>query len=418
MRVLFTTSNWAGHWYCMVPLGWALQAAGHEVRVTCAPAQATAVGRAGLTPVPVTADADMMVVGRMTHFVAAVLGTRTLPGLPRHPLTGAALTDLAEFDFAADPGFWDRHADGLRRGFDAVAGFAAQWRPDLVCHDVMAPEGAVVAARLGVPSVFVAPGLFGTVEVEPGLDLRAADEAYRVMAPDVDWSRAAITHVVDPSPSSALPPVGDARRLPVRYVPYNGPGALPEWALHRPDRGRICVIWGHSATGIFGPDVPALRHAVEAAADTGAEVVLTASAEQVDALGTLPAGVRPLRGFPLHLLLPGCDAVLHHGSDNVMMNAAVAGVPQVALPLDHDQLAYGRRIVPTGAAVSVPGLAATADEVRAALHAVRTDPRYAAAARELRAEQLRRPTPTEVAAELTALAGHSDARDLVAGTAG
>ena len=74
MRVLFTTSNWAGHWFCLVPLGWALQAAGHEVRVTCAPAQAAAIGQAGLTPVPVTADADMMVVGRMTHFVAAVLG--------------------------------------------------------------------------------------------------------------------------------------------------------------------------------------------------------------------------------------------------------------------------------------------------------------------------------------------------------
>ncbi|MEV4636660.1 nucleotide disphospho-sugar-binding domain-containing protein [Actinoplanes sp. NPDC049548] len=408
LRVLFTTSNWAGHWFCMVPLGWALQAAGHEVRVACAPAQARAVARAGLVPAPVLVSGDMMVLGRMTHYLAAVTGARTLPGLPRHPLTGAALASLDEFDLASmEDEFWAGHAANLRDGFAGVERLARDWRPDLVCHDVMGVDGAIVAARLGVPSVFVAPGLFGTVETVPGLDLRVADQAYRAVAADVGWSRERITHIVDPSPGAALPPVGDAARLPVRYVPYNGPGELPPWLRDAPDgRDRICVIWGHSATGMFGPDVPALRHAVHAAAATGAEVVLTASPEQVDALGPLPAGVRPLRGFPLDLLLPTCTAVIHHGSDNCMMNAAVAGVPQLALPLDHDQLAYGQRIEPTGAAIAVPGLAAGADDVAGALAALLGEPGYRAAARELRAEQAVRPAPADLVATLTELARH------------
>ena len=82
MRVLFAVSNWPGHWASMVPLGWALQAAGHEVTVICTPCQARPVSSAGLMPVPVLEAMDMTVRGRLHNFRMAefgVIGVRQVP---------------------------------------------------------------------------------------------------------------------------------------------------------------------------------------------------------------------------------------------------------------------------------------------------------------------------------------------------
>lgn len=102
MRVLFTVSDWTGHYYPLVPLGWALQAAGHEVRVACALSQTEPLGRTGLTAVPVMRPGlEMIVQGRLRNYWDAQEGRWPHPGLPPHPLTGEVLTDLAEFDFPA-----------------------------------------------------------------------------------------------------------------------------------------------------------------------------------------------------------------------------------------------------------------------------------------------------------------------------
>src|ERR1700726_4566616 len=44
------------HFYSLVPLGWALQAAGHEVRVASHPSMAGEITRAGLAAVPLGED--------------------------------------------------------------------------------------------------------------------------------------------------------------------------------------------------------------------------------------------------------------------------------------------------------------------------------------------------------------------------
>ena len=408
MRVLFTTSNWAGHWFCMVPLGWALQAAGHEVRVLCPPAQDRAVRQAGLCAVPVLKSADMMYVARLTLYADVVRGRRSLPWPPLHPGTGRPVEALDDFDVeAAEAELIPDYYAAVRHTYEQTLGYATGWHPDLVCHDVMSEEGAIVARELGIPAVYYAPGLFGTVDDELGLDLALRDMVNNAARPGVEpWSRDQIDVVVDSSPSAALPPMGGARRLPVRYVPYNGPGELAEWAWRqRRPKSRVCVMWGRSATGIFGPDVPALRAAVEAAAGLAAEVVLTASQEQVAALGDLPEGVRVLADFPLHVLLSaGCTAFVHHGSDNALMNGAVAGVPQVSLSLASDQVVFGERMSRTGAVLTLPGLTATPEQVREAVSAVLADPVYTKAAGELREELLSYPTPSELVGTLAGLA--------------
>ena len=71
MRVLFAVSAWPGHYFPLVPLGWALRAAGHEVRVLCAESDVDPVTRAGLTPVPVLRGLDLLLGARMINLIGA-----------------------------------------------------------------------------------------------------------------------------------------------------------------------------------------------------------------------------------------------------------------------------------------------------------------------------------------------------------
>ncbi|MEV5374521.1 nucleotide disphospho-sugar-binding domain-containing protein [Streptomyces nondiastaticus] len=406
MRILFTTSNWAGHYFCMVPLGWALQAAGHEVRVACTPAQAGAIGRAGLVPVPLMESPDMMYMSRLNLYAQVVEGRTRLPDLPLHPETGQRVARLGDFDVAkAQKEFSADYGAAVRASYERTARLARTWKPHLVCHDVLAEEGALVAREAGIPSVYCPPGLFGTDDEELGLDLGLRDLVNNLARPGVEpWGRDQITHVIDPSPASVSPPLGEATRIPVRYVPYNGPGELPEWTLEPRERPRVCVVWGRSATGIYGPDVPALRAAVSAAVRAGVHVVLTAAPEQVRALGDLPEDVLVLQDFPLELLLSTSDAVIHHGSDNCLMNGAAAGVPQLALALASDQIAFSRRLARTGAVIALEGLTAGADQVGESVTELLEEPGHAGAALALRAEIQQAPAPGSVVALLESMA--------------
>jgi len=101
MRVLFSVSDYAAHYFPMVPLGWALQAAGHEVLVACAPSEQATLARAGLTPAPVLGGPDMMERGRIFYYFAAKTGGCGPLGMPLHPVTGAVLDSFDQFDWAA-----------------------------------------------------------------------------------------------------------------------------------------------------------------------------------------------------------------------------------------------------------------------------------------------------------------------------
>lgn len=417
MRVLFTVSNWTGDYFCMIPLGWALQAAGHDVRVVCPGQQTDAIRTAGLVPVPVLRGLDTTFMLRFGLLMKTIEGRRTLPDLPLplNPLDGRPLHRLEDFDVESAAG---RLRTGFREALvhnnDATVEFARAWQPALVVHDMMASEGALAARLLKVPAVYHSPGLFGTVDDE--IDLGPEDPSNAFLRYGLPaWSRRQIAVVVDPSPDAAAAPCGDGERVPVRHVPYNGAGTLTAAALEAleemappPRRPRVCLLWGHSASGAFGLEVPALRQAVDAVLAEGADLTLTAGPDQVAALGTLPAGVTVHRDFPLHLLLGSADAIIHHGSVNPFMAAALAGLPQLSLPLTDDQIVMGERFAATGASRNLPALVATPEDVRAAVGELLGDAERKTAAERLRAEQLTRRPPSglvESLERLTSTAG-------------
>jgi len=405
--VLFTVSDWPGHYYPLVPLGWALQAAGPEVRVACAPSQAAPLGRTGLVPVPVTEPGlEMTVQGRLGNFWEAQRGRWPYPDPPPHPLTGAPLATLDDFDFAA---FRERERPRILRAtsdaFDAVVALARRWRPDLVVHDRMSLEGLLAARVLGVPAVLHLWGPHGTAEPEPELRVIPGDPTGSFPRHGVgEMSTDLIEYVIDPCPPGLEPPTA-ARRLRMRHIPYNGPAPAPHIDPPTDGRPRICVVWGNSMTRIYGPSSQLLPELTDAFADLDAEVVVLGGPGDIAALGDTAPGVRVLENAPLRLVLPGCAAVVHYGGSGSTMTAVAAGVPQLGVPFSAEQTLNVRRVAAAGAGLVVP--AARPDRATAARDAVLRllgEPSFAEHAVRLRTELLELPTPADLVTDLEQLA--------------
>ncbi|WP_399930753.1 nucleotide disphospho-sugar-binding domain-containing protein [Streptomyces kanamyceticus] len=407
MRVLFTVSDWPGHYYPLVPLGWALQAAGHEVRVVCASSQTGTLRRTGLTPVPlVEPGLEMAVQGRLRNFWDAQQGRWPHPEPPPHPLTGEPLARLDDFDFAAfRAADRPRIARATSDNFDAVVGFARAWRPDLVVHDRMSIEGLLAARVLGVPAVLHLWGPHGTAEPEPELRVIPGDptgsfprHGVPPMGPEL------IEYVIDPCPPSLEPPT-DARRLRMRHIAYNGPGPDPGIGPPPAGRPRVCVVWGHSVTRMYGPCSRLLPELAASFTDLGAEIMLLAGPADLAALGEPPPGTRVMENVPLRTVLPGSAAVVHYGGSGCTMTAVAAGVPQLGIPFSAEQALNAGRVAKAGAGLVVP--ASSPDRSargRAALRRLLAEPSFRQTAARLGEELLATPAPADLVPVLEELA--------------
>jgi len=407
MRVMFAVSDYLPHYFPMVPLAWALQAAGHEVRVVCAPDQTTHVEGAGLTPVPILDDVDMLMWARLGHFWAASAGAvpadLDLPVI--NPATGEPLASVEDFD--ADEFFKSiRGPEAAKTGrrIDAMVDFARRWHPDLVIHDTLHLDAVVAAKVVGVPAICHLTGPIGTKETEYGLNFipehysRAFDK-HGVVERGTDLIR----HVIDICPTS-MAPATDAGRLPVRYIPYNGPGSMPAWAARKPRRPRICVMWSQTLTRLFGPATFAVPMIVDALADLDVEVVVTVNAEGTRRLGKVPDNVRLLEHCPVHLLLATADALVHAGGAGSTLTAVAAGVPQLFVTFGPEYRANGRRLAATGAGLQLHGPRVDSESIRKSVLALLEDQSYGDHANRLRQEMLDQPTPAKLAVDLLELA--------------
>lgn len=407
MRVMFTVSDWPSHYYPLVPIGWALQSAGHQVRVVCAPSQTATLNRSGLTPVPLLRPGlDMTVQSRLRNYWDAQKGTWPHRTLPPHPLTGAELSSLDAFDFAAyRAAERPRIMQATRDNFDTVVDFARTLRPDLVLHDRMSIEGLLAARVLGIPAALNLWGPLGTAEPDPALRFMPGDPTGSFtrhgageMSPDL------VEYVIDPCPRSLEPPTR-ATRLAVRHLPYNGPGTDPALAPPAHGRPRVCVVWGNSLTSSYGTNSRLLPELAAAFTGLGAEILLLGAPDDTAALGPLPPDVRILGNAPLRLVLPGCTAVVHYGGAGCTMTALACGIPQLGIPFSPELAVNATRVAAAGAGLVVP--ASHPDRpaaLRAALSTLLSTPSYHEHAQRLRTELDQRPTPAALVTELTALA--------------
>ncbi|MBO2462633.1 glycosyltransferase [Actinomadura violacea] len=378
-----TTTPGSGHFFPLVPFAWALRARGHQV-LTATPEQSVAeVGRSGLPAVAVSPAID----------VRAAMA----PGGGAHPSQRA--------------GAGDASAEHMGRGFgrlaeltvEGTAALAEGWSPDLVISEPAEYSGAVVAAARGVPLVRHGWG----IAVPAAVDEIAADQLAPALARLGLPAPAAPELSIDICPAAVqVPDPRPVRRM--RFIPYNGSGSAPGWALESAGRRRICLTVGSVVPQIHG--VGLLKGLAAELAGEDTEVVIAVPDRFAGDLGPLPPGVRAAGRLPLSLVLGRCDAVVHHGGIGTALTALTFGLPQVALPFMGDQHVTADRLAAAGVAIGLGRDEREPAAVAAAVRRVLAEPGYARAAQAVGTEIAIAPSLDEVARDVERFSSERGAR--------
>ncbi|MFE6104074.1 nucleotide disphospho-sugar-binding domain-containing protein [Streptomyces laurentii] len=384
MRVLMISTPVPTHFTPLVPLAWALRAAGHEVLVVGQPDIQGAVASAGLNAAS---------VGTAFHVQDLLMGGLR-PG--ERPLETRTRVELEKM---GGPGrVWTTHA---RYMWESYLDAAREFGPDLVVSDPLEFNALIVGAVLDVPVVQHRWG----VDPYSGGALGEAEVILRALCERLGLdAMPRPTVLLDPCPPGLqLPDV--PRGTPIRHIAFNGNGQLPAWlrAL-RPTEGavrRVVVSLGSRTIDLNAlPFTRRLLQAIGERPDT--EVVATVEERHRLALAGLPDSVRLVDPVPLNLLLGVCDAVVHHGGAGTSMTATSFGLPQLVLPQLADQFAHGDRLADAGAAITLDSAGEQNDPaaLRAAIDELLTAPGYAKAAAELARDMAAMPSPAQVVADL------------------
>lgn len=392
MRVLMITSPSVSHFLPMVPLAWAIRAAGHDILVAGQPDVLSAVGQAGLQGVR---------VGRRAGIDDSV-GELVRPGLRPFEWVGRWTPEM----MAAFPPVWQRHSEDVLPGYRDLA---RRYRPDLIVCDVMEFNALAVGALSGIPVVRHRYGidpLSHVVAPAARAMLRPVHE--RLGLAELPEPAA----VLDPAPAALQVPEATPG-LPVRYVPYNGSGTPAEPPMPRDANERVrrvLVSLGSRTLDLNG--VPLLRGvlaAFEGLPDV--EAVATVPEGFRTELGPVPREVRLSEPVPLNLVTEGCAAVVHHGGSGTGMTAACHGVPQLVLPQIADAFAYADRLPTTGAGMSVDTVAQQNDPdyLHKSLEALLGDPSYREGAERLRRDIDAMPPPAALVPRLERVAAGESA---------
>jgi UDP:flavonoid glycosyltransferase YjiC (YdhE family) len=414
MRIIFTTWAWPSHLYAMVPVAWACRAAGHDVLVASQPELTSVIAGTGLPAAPVGRDVDAVAT-----FRDIALAPPQRSAAERQPVLTSASARPAPRPPGPDGG--PRPAGGPRvlgllvelaeAMVDDLIALARGWRADLVVFEPTAFAGPLAAAALRIPAV---RHLYGTDLMSVlGQFIPAALSPLRekLGLAEVDPFGVA---TIDPCPAGLQVSVGSPR-LPLRYVPHNGPGALPPPLAAAPApsggaapaarsrRPRVCVTWGTTLSRV-DPGLFLAGQVVRAVSGLAVDLVVAITPGQRDLLGRVPAGVRVVESAPLHLLLPRCDIVVAHGGAGTLLTALASGLPQLHIPRLPDHVRHAGRLAEAGAGAVLAAPADDPGEIRDQLAEMLATPGYRAAATRLRDEMGDQPPPASLVRELERLA--------------
>lgn len=383
MRVLFTSLPGVGHLFPVVPLAWALRAAGHTVLVATDRAFLQVVTGAGLPAAAVLDPVDPVELFRGAGPAAGPLSPAGRNGASVSPAERTG----------------HRCAENGIRALRATRALVEAWCPDLVIAEPMELAGPAAATIASVPWVRHSYGL-----LPPERLLSAATAALNTELAVLGLPPLAQpARTIDVCPAS-LQPVTPVAAMPMRYVPYNGPADVPDWLLPgRSVRPRVCLTLGTSLPRRDPRVAPLWRRLLDELMVLDQEVVIAVDESHRPLLGQLPAGVRAAR-IPLSELLPTCSAIVHHGGSGSTMAAAAFGVPQLVVPHFADHFTNAARLTAVGAGTSLPHDTDDKARITAACALITGDGPHRAMSRRLAEENASRPSPVEVAQDLVDLA--------------
>ncbi|MGX8909857.1 nucleotide disphospho-sugar-binding domain-containing protein [Streptomyces netropsis] len=380
LRILIIPSPVVTHLMPLVPLAWALRAAGHELLVVGQPDVMGVARQAGLNAVSIGDRFGMEDVFR----------SMLVPG--KRPIELWGRLDPAHLEHF--PPVWKDHSD---RVLPAYLEFARAYRPDLIVADPMEFNSLVVGGLLGVPVLHHRFGVDAVSEPVRAAARGALRDSCRGLGLD-ELPDPGIQ--LDPCPPGLQLP-GLQQALPIRYVPFNGSGEVPSWLRQErpsaPGKRRVVVSLGTRTLALNGvPFMRALLRSFDGLRDV--EAIATVPEAFRDEIGAVPGNVRMTDPVPLHLLVETCDAVVHHGGSGTVLTTVHAGLPHLVLPQMADQFGHADQLVATGVGIMIGDAAGQNDPVclRGALEELLSEPGYAKGASELREAMREMPTPAEV----------------------
>jgi glycosyltransferase (activator-dependent family) len=417
MRVLFVSHTEKTHYFSMVPIAWALRTAGHDVRVACQPELAAAIVESGLVAAPVGTDhrwKQVMVEKNDDTWAERVCSTVTDPA-------GLGWSELfAFFDQAVTDYFGTVNNDEF---IDDLVAYAREWQPDLIVWEQFTWAGAVAAKATGAAHARMLWGADVITRCRQHFLARWAEQPDDQRGdPVAEWLTAALARhgadfdedivtgqwTIDAAPPSHQWDLG-LHKVPVRYVPYNGPATLPDWLREPPAKPRVCVTAGISVRGYFGFDMFSIA-ALHAFADLDIEIIATLLPTPGETVDGAPANARVLEFVPMQGLMPTCSAVVHIGGAGVQSTAIHYGVPQLVLPGFWDTVVRGQQLADSGAGLVILPHEITPERVHDDLARLVTDPAFREAAERLRQETLTAPAPNDVVPVLETLTDKHRAR--------
>lgn len=429
MRVLFVANPEKAHLLAMVPLAWALRAAGHEVCLASQPRFADVITQAGLTAVPVGRDVDLWsLIPRHDY-------CRDWTWQPQYGMGEHVPYDVAE---SPERATWDHMVAGYLHSlfvwhkpacFPMIGGlvaFARHWQPDLVLWEPLAFAGPIAALACGAAHA----RLLWSVDVF-GETRSAYLRLLRDRAPGEDrtdhlgewlggyarkhggeFTEAMITgqFTVDQLPASLRMTAEGLRYVPLRYVPYGGAAAVPAWLQRPPERPRVALTMGVSLTDHGAGLAVGVQSVLDGLADLDVEVVATIAESEQQKLHRVPDNARIVGYAPLDALAPTCAAVITHGGFGTLLTAALHGVPQLHAAWDFDAPLLAGRAAAQGGALAIRADQATGAAVREGVLRLLTEPRFRERAAALRDELHAMPSPHRLVGELEDLTTRHRAR--------
>lgn len=422
MRVLMVVAPLTAHLYPSVPLAWALQSAGHEVRLASGTELAGQISAAGLTAVRLGGEPT----STLPHVSEAELD-RFSEALGFEPGSDLGrVWQAIRYYLVANVARYYPDAEGQQPLADNLVEFARDWRPDLVIWDVASPVGSVAARESGAASARLlwGPDYFGWIHGR--LTERAArgdtevNPLAETMAPifgryGYDYSQEMILgdFTLDPLPThTQLPRSPGQRVVPMRFVPYTGASPVPEWLTQSPSRPRVCLSLGVTKRKVTVGRDERLAAVLEAVAEMDVEVVATINADQLGDGQKVPDNVRLVDYLPLTQVTPTCSAIIHHGGYGTFFAAAQHRVPHMIITEELGTgLASSRYVEARGAGVALHSDDLTAGQISRELSRLLTEPSFQQGAAAVYADMAAAPSPLEIVPILERMAAQRRTRD-------
>jgi UDP:flavonoid glycosyltransferase YjiC (YdhE family) len=371
MRVLFTLLPARGSLQPLLPIAFALRAAGHDVAFASA---------ARLRPEIESRRLRFMQAGLDWHVsdpdyievLCRAAGDLTFPALAGEErfawvtanlfiggAGGHMVTDLTELG---------RH-----------------WGVDLIVRESLEFAGCVAAEALGVPHASVAAAADSALDRRRELAGPLAPlRAQAGLAPDPGGEMVfRHLHLCFTPPSFDGPEASFPRTA--RFLAHQStPGphdTLPPWLSDLADRPTVLVSMGtvfHRTPGLYEAILSALR-------EEPINLLIALGFDQHPArLGALPAHVRVEPTLPQVALLPRCALLVTHGGFNSVKEALAVGVPMVICPIAGDQSYCGKRCQALGVARVIAPNERSPEAIRAAVRTVLSNSNYRHSAARVR----------------------------------